>query len=128
MGINLTAGPILLRKSGFTAYDLSSTAPVSVTGIGFKPNLVFFFCAKAGAINASSCFGADDGTNTNTLYQIGTTTAWGANVAKSIDIEDAAGNISTAKITSMDADGFTITPSKTGTPTGSAYILYVALG
>ena len=106
---------------GFTV-DVSTTGSQAVTGVGFVPTRCFFNAANNGAvtINLISIGFSDSGKS-------------GASIGGYTDVGDAfgaapvpflmtnSGGTTQAQfiIASYDADGFTITKAKTGSPTGT---------
>lgn len=113
-------------KTGNTTHDISATGTQAIT-VGFQPTMVLIFQALAS--NRASV-GLDDGTRQFCIYfpnLTDTSGASGASNANSIIAIASSGNFATAKITSLDTNGFTLTWSKTLSPTGTATILYVAI-
>lgn len=113
----------LLSKIKIGTRDLTAaTGDVSYTGVGFTPTALIGF-AKNGA---SASWGAvdsaktGDGVNykTGTGYYGHSTDGYGANLLFVIDM--GSGNFQTATVKTYDADGFTLTWTKTGSPTGTA--------
>jgi hypothetical protein len=94
---------------------------VGITGVGFTPKIILFAGNAAGI--APQFFGAGKvGANFAMPYG-GISTSY-ALKCETVD----AGKYQTAIVKSLDVDGFTLTWSKTSTPTGTATIGYVALG
>jgi hypothetical protein len=101
------------------------------TGIGFKPAMLIFFACNSGAVYGA-CWG----------FSIGTATAANINMYDSypsagnsytttqggcIYIYDDAGKTYAGIVKSQDADGYTITWTKTGTPAGTLESLVIAI-
>jgi homoserine acetyltransferase len=87
-----------------------------------------FLLSNVAATGAMS-IGIVEGTNNSVLYDnaansAGTYNNTGTNC---ILLLTAASQAATASLTSMDADGFTITWAKSGTPTGTATVRFLAL-
>lgn len=115
------------RKAGSFSFDISAAnGTTAVTGLGFKPRAVHFVAAVNGDSKASA--GVDDGVTPGCIFQsiADGTSAWGVDSTYSIRMQGAAGNFTGASITSLDADGFTITRAKTGSPTGTCTVKYIA--
>lgn len=116
-------------KIGSFTFDLSTaTGSQSYTGVGFKPRLILFFAAVNG-VAGNACLGLDNGSttqyfsdnhnNTNDAYEIAATA--------SIRIATTGSGQQKFAITSMDADGFTGTWTKTNSPTGTLLVFYLAI-
>jgi hypothetical protein len=100
----------------------AASGNVSTTGAGFTPRQVMFFAGVAS--NKTASWGSDDGTSqvcTNQLY----TEDMSSNTSSSIDLETASGARQEAVVNSLDSDGFTLTWTKTGSPTGTATIIAI---
>lgn len=90
----------------------------AVTGVGFRPSKILFI----GAVGTmSNTVGIDDGTIAFAICgaDSGAVLDWST---YSIYVRISSGNQYEGKITSFDADGFTITWVKQGLPTGTANI------
>lgn len=113
------------HKVGSFTRDLSTASGTqAVTGVGFAPKVVKFESGRDGG--GGNEYGLDDGTTSNSW---GRTTA-----ASSFDLfstqsigHGEIGASYTGEITSLDSDGFTITWTKTGSPTGTLTVNYWAL-
>jgi hypothetical protein len=107
-------------------HDVSVDSAQGVTGIGFRPSSVIFLAnVNTGGGNASIGFGnlTQDKCIMNVNEQ--TPDAWSrATVSAFVMLGAAAENSFT--VTSLDIDGFTVTWSKSGTPTGTARTMFMA--
>lgn len=104
--------------------DVSLTTAQSITTLAFQPKAVIFLAAIDG-INSAS-WGIDDATNHMCINQR-TTNVFLYNATMSITPTDNAVDTSSqGYVASMDATGFTLTWGKTGSPTGTARIIYLA--
>lgn len=125
---------LLVSSDGLPAYgatskfdsftrDLSVAAGTqSITGVGFKPSKVIFISGMNGAFAG---VGIDDGTK-HGLAGAGSVPV--VSGTYSILVSDASfANSQQAYISSLDSDGFTLTWAKTGTPTSTQTVLYLAL-
>lgn len=113
-------------KTAWISRDMTTASgSQAVTGLGFKPSMVIFFAVGSG--NQVS-YGVDDGggINANCIYYLSSTSA---NIygGQSIGLYTSVGVEYSGKISSLDSDGFTINWTKSGSPTGTAYIIYLAL-
>lgn len=113
-------------KVGLTTRDVSlASGSQAVTGVGFKPKCIDFIVNINGTVAAS--WGFDDGTTAEgMLTNNGGTAGQFSSSTSSIFIVVSAGNTYTGKISSLDADGFTIAWTKSGSPTGTAQVIYKA--
>jgi hypothetical protein len=108
---------------GYLIKDMSGAAGTTViTGLGFKPSSVKF----QGCIPGTStiCDGFDNKGQAQLRYSIGTSFYWNGN--NSVGAEVTSGNYQLGLITDFSNDGFTITWSKAGTPTGNLLVQYEA--
>ena len=125
---------ISLAKVGLvTRVMTAASGAVAYTGIGFKPKIMYFMTYVAGAGGSlSSSKGFDDGTTAFGLLDYTLTgadpTFTGSQTISIYGFDDAAGaNTQSAKIQSLDADGFTLIWTKAGTPTATLTIGYMAV-
>lgn len=124
--------PVFLNpqfKIGTFTRDTSlATGTQSITGVGFKPRLVFFLFGSSSGGNSGSV-GFDNVTNAGSLSNANSVTAgtWAVNASSSIIDTVGVGVTYTGNIQSMDSDGFTISWVKTGAPSGTLTGVYCAL-
>jgi len=110
-----------LKIGSFTRDTAAASGDVAYTGVGFKPSVVIFI---AGHSTTSASIGISDGTTHGSIYA---RTANGMETY-AFSLSDAAGsNWQLAIIKSMDADGFTLTWTKGGSPSGTDTINYLAI-
>jgi hypothetical protein len=110
---------------GTTTYDVSTASGTkTITGLAFQPSLVLFMTCIS-ATNAAS-WGWDNGTNKFSISRRGTTADFVTSSVNSVTAIVSSGNSQTGSISSFTSDGFVITFVKTGTPTGTADIAYLA--
>ncbi len=113
------------KVGSFTRDTSTASGTQAVTGVGFKPKAVIFFGTQVNTVETT--WGFDDGTTPAYMNRYGATNFnidAGTNSISSI--ETAGGNEYAGKISSLDSDGFTITWAKTGSPTGTLYVIYLA--
>jgi len=115
-------------KAGSFTRDISTVSGTqAVTAVGFKPKAIVFL----GGINASHqiSYGFTDGTSYMCVYDlIDVSLKYGVNAGFCIGVVGATGSdLAIATISSLDSDGFTLSWTKTGSPTGTATIGYLAL-
>ncbi len=117
------ASPVVLSKVKAATRDMAaSSGDVSYTEIGFCPSVIIAIAAYAIGIVGVG----DSAKAVGSIYSIALGTE-GLAGATLIHLENAAGGIQTAIIKSYDADGFTLTWTKTGSPTGVKSIYFLCL-
>ena len=124
----LTGLTAFSRKIGsFTRNTSLAGGTQAVTGVGFQPQIILFL-ANQDASNEIS-FGFTDGTNKGCIARSASANLYYVSTSYSIrDIEASGMTTATYEgAVSMDSDGFTVTWTKTGTPTGTLTVLYLAL-
>ncbi len=107
-----------------TTRDISVTGAQAITGAGFAPKGAVVMAGFSGGSPGAS-IGITDGAGGYSLinyypYVVG---QFVISTASLIDLIISNGNFANATITSLDADGMTITWAKTGSPTGTATLL-----
>ncbi len=111
-----------LKMGLFTRDMTAATGNVSYTGVGFKPAGLFFF----GGISATltHTIGAHFLTFTGSLaYYANNTVNLDNNYGIALHVDGV--NHQKAGISTLDSDGFTLTWTKTASPTGTATIYYL---
>lgn len=108
--------------------DLTATGgQVSYTGIGFTPSAIISMAGLGADITS---IGVSDSAKGGLLLSGGPT--WATNtgaVGANLGLySSSGGNYQTWNVYSYDADGFTLTWSKTGSPTGTLYISFLCFG
>jgi len=135
-GLNLTSinisnnvgstGLTQVKTGSFNRDTSTASGTQAITGVGFRPKSVIFI----GGINSAApvSWGVDDGATPVGMGDWGGVSAGTYNTAQpySIALLFSSGNYYQGKIQSFDADGFTINWLKTGSPTGTATITYIA--
>jgi hypothetical protein len=102
----------------FTRNLTTATGTQTVTGAGFTPSLVLFMATISG-VNTFS-LGYDNGSGAATSYCIQLNTAtWVVTSNASIIITSGAGAFQVGFISSFNSDGFVVSWTKTGSPTGT---------
>lgn len=100
----------------------ASSGDVSYAGIGFRPTSLVFLAGNG----ASFSVGLDNATNHGNIYSVSPSYTDSGNT--SIGIVDGSLNGQTGFVKSLDEDGFTISWTKTGTPSGfNIDVYYLAL-
>jgi len=112
----------------FTRDSAAGSADVTYTGVGFKPKAIIFLGSPLSAANGVT-WGMDTITSkfrVSGLYSSGL--VFYSDNTCSIAIAITISDVQSGVVKTFDADGFTITWTKAGTPTGIATIGYLAIG
>ena len=115
-------------KVGSFTRDLSlESGNLSITGLGFKPKAIILFAADSSSAHKMS-IGFSDGTNNMMLadYGNGNPGVWYAYGPRAFWILVDGSSYVTGTI-SFDSDGFTLALTKTGSPTGTVTVGYLAM-
>lgn len=106
----------------FTYNLTTASGTQTITGVGFTPSLVIFLGLLENSTTAV-CMGFDNGTTHYPIYG-NAGPVWFVSNAGTISIVliTSAGNQQVAAISSFNSDGFVLTWTKTGSPTGTATI------
>lgn len=115
-------------QTGSLTRDLSAaTGNVAYTGVGFVPTSIVFFSTVS---TKSYSYGASDSDKNGQgiYYVLGGASGLisDAQVDAVIYGQAASSNYQVAKVATYDADGFTLTWTKTNTPTGTLIVSYIA--
>lgn len=115
------------KKIGsFTIDTSTATGTQAVTGVGFQPQLILFLACQDTTDEVS--VGFDDGTNKGSVgFYNGN---WYISTSYSISDLEAVGVTPATYygvVSALGADGFTVSWTKTGSPTGTLTVLYLAL-
>jgi len=111
----------------FSIDTTTATGTQAITGVGFVPQVCIFFATDSQAAGESS-WGMDDGSGENCVYDSHNGTANTYTSIATISIRDlqSAANYYSGEVQSFDSDGFTITWTKNGSPTGTLIIKFIA--
>lgn len=111
----------------FSRAASADTADISYSGLGGTPKFVFFLSAISGQQQA--CIGIDKSDERVGLYNsdMAVNESWTRSANVSIVAHFGASGYQTGKIKTLDVDGFTITWTKSGTPTGMIDVTYLAI-
>ena len=110
----------------FTRDTTVASGTQTVTGVGFQPVGTIFHMAQSGASEAS--WGFDDGTNRKVLLiASNAATTYRNNGTNSIyDSQNVGSTDYKGIVQSFDSDGFTISWTKVGSPTGTITVTFYA--
>ncbi len=107
-----------------------ASGDVAYAGIGFQPRAVIALQISAGdSIVSIGC--GDEDLGEMCIYAIEGSTVWQANTTQIVRGDsDGGGNMQTAVLKTLDADGFTLTWTKTGNGgAGNTYtLIFLCLG
>jgi hypothetical protein len=119
----------LIKVGSFTRDISTASGTQAVTGVGFAPRVVIFLAMLPSVVGGMN-LGFDTGASVFQLVDNGIIAAdqYIQSAVNSILFQISGAAYYQGKITAMDADGFTITWTKTGAPTGTATIGYLAIG
>lgn len=114
----------------FTRVMSVASGDVAYTGVGFKPKAIVIFGYVSNGVVKNSTKGFSDA-STNSQILDYTTTGADSNTTGSPNViylfDDAATlNVNAAIVKTFDTDGFTLTWAKSGTPTMTANLAYLA--
>lgn len=105
----------------------ASGSTTAVTAPGFTPKFVIFLAGQQDT--SESSWGFDDGTTAAVMYDINGAATDVYNLATGVSIrslQTATASYS-GNITSLDANGFTVTWTRASTPSGTMTVYYVAV-
>lgn len=111
-----------------TSRDVSVTGTQAITGIGFKPSAIQIMTTIASAVGTFS-IGYFDGSNGGLIFDKHVEVANAYSHASNnlvIRMQVAFGAETNGFLTSFDSDGFTLNWTKSGSPTGTAQIKFMA--
>lgn len=100
----------------------AATGAVAYTGVGFVPTKITAFAAVDNVIGSSTGFSDSAKTTMVLLSSAGNTRYINTFL---VFVETSAGNYQTAALTTYDADGFTLTWTKTLSPTGTCKLSFL---
>ena len=109
----------------FTRAMTAASGDVSYTGVGFQPNNILFL---AHSTSGSISTGMDNGTSRYAVTTWGKTVPYYSHTAYlSVSMIQSVTQLQTALVKSFDSDGFTLTWTRTGTPSaGDGTVYYMA--
>lgn len=108
----------------FTRDVSTATGSQSVTGVGFTPRVVHFLMGSNGKQTSTGI--AVSGAS-RCVYQDAGSSVFNASGTVCIYWENGGGVNYQGSVSSLDADGFTVSWTKNGSPTGTATIQYLAI-
>lgn len=117
--IGAVGGAVLNKAVSFTRDISTATGTQAVTGVGFAPTAIILFASVNTVAGLSLGFADSAKTGMAILQATDATTVWGP-TANLLYYGNQAGTTYTlANISTYDSDGFTLTVTKNGLPTGT---------
>jgi hypothetical protein len=110
----------------FTRDITTASGTQVVTGVGFTPTKVNFKMVLSSGAGPNMSIGDDVSSSRNCLFDSGSGNYSCSNSFSIYSYGAAGANLYQGLITAFSGDGFTITWTKTGTPTGTITIFYMA--
>jgi hypothetical protein len=123
---DLTLAETRFKVGSFTR-DIATATPSTqaISGVGFKPSSVLIIGTVPGTPKTS--WGVSDLTTDKSVLDYGSISAGTYSFSTYVVyLQPGTTAYANADLTSFDNDGFTLTWSKTGSPTGVAELLYMA--
>jgi hypothetical protein len=117
---------VSLKVGSFTRDLSTATGTAAVTGVGFQPVALILGAGIQGSGAAFWSVGFSDASS-NTSISVLSGSGFSQN-AFCIAVGTSGAAFQTATVDSMDSDGMTLGWTKTGSPTGTATIAYIAIG
>lgn len=119
---------IQVAVGAFTRDLTAANGTQESPSLGFSPKAVFLFAGVESATPMS--IGFDDGSTSGCIASRNAVAAntWNVGSTKSIVMITSASDQNLAEVTTLGADTFTLTWTKTNSPTGTCTINYLALG
>lgn len=119
--------PGLLRAIGTHLFELtrSTGGAQGYTGVGFHPSLLIIFIVDILPTNLDWSLGFGDETGTYCMYQYDNGTNMNTSPTQIVSLRRSVGNTLFGVLTSLDADGFTLTWTLTGAASLKGF--YIAL-
>ena len=119
--------PAMSQVGHFTYDTATASGTQAITGVGFTPSALTLFAAQDTAGQASYGIGAP-GVNYNVVdKQAWVSNYWVPNANNAIYMIQSSSIYSAGVVYSFDADGFTISWTKTGAKTGTVSVYYMAV-
>lgn len=118
-------GGAKVKTGSFTRDMTLASGSQSITGVGFKPQVVIFVGGVAST--SQSTIGFDDASTHASNYYDLVNAAETADFTDSINVDTSAANYYSGHLSSLDSDGFTISWTKVNSPTGTMTVKYLAI-
>jgi len=117
-----------MKIGTFSIDTATASGDQAITGVGFKPSHVIFLLGKSSALSGEISIGFDDGTLAYAIYNLEgqAINRWYRNNINSLNATQDTDVEYKGHITTLGADGFTVSWVKTGAKTGTVAIYYMA--
>jgi hypothetical protein len=125
---DITLGQSVLESVAFVRHTSTASGTQSISTIGFMPRSILFYAAcGAGASTGQVCMGMATSTTALTQYYIANATNvsganWAGNSTAVISLNESSTASYTASMSTFDANGFTLSWTKIGSPSSLAII------
>ena len=114
-------------KNGLITLDVTTaTGTVAVTSLGFTPKNIIFFAVMTTNMGNVGAWGMLGNMTRGVSAYVDYEDVYNYNAA--VQIRSVAGAHQQIDLSSLDSDGFTLSHIKTGSPTGTAGIFWMAFG
>lgn len=118
--LNMTSACSIVQ----TTYNMTTASGnQTITGAGFTPSKVIVL-AVSSVGSTSYSVGMDDLTTHSSIYQVASGNT-GGTTSFSMEIQETNSNSQEGKFTSFNSDGGVIAWTKSGTPTGTATLIFM---
>jgi len=114
-----------IAKIAIGTFSRGSAGAQAITGVGFVPKVVILLAAGCDAATEVFSNGVDNAASPRCNFKGGAVATVYQSSVRSIVVQLDASNFIRGYITSMDADGFTVTWDLVGGAT--AYVVYLAM-
>lgn len=118
---------IKVKVGSFTRDSSLATGTQAVTGLGFSPKALIIVAGQTSSSEVS--WGFNDAITGRTIsdYNLITAGIYNTDQARLIGCFESGANYYLGTLSSFDADGFTISWTKAGLPTGTLTMNYLAI-
>lgn len=125
MGQEIIKGKLKAFVGVFT-YDMAVAGALAITGVGFQPKKLDFVALKNTSTQIT--WGKSDGVNNECVCDDDVLNRFAYFADRIIKLMASSSIRAEATVQSMDTDGFTINRIKAGLPTGTATVIFGAVG
>ncbi len=121
--------PMKVKDGNTTKNMTDASGNESITGVGFKPKVVFFTAVQTATSKMSIGWGTvDTGGKAMADNNAGATGTWVGQPNQGIRAIQSPSDEYAASMSSYDDNGFTLAWTKTGSPTGTLQVYWLAIG
>jgi len=112
-----------IKNIAIGTFSRGSAGAQSITGLGFVPKIIILFAYSADISVEVYSHGFDNVASHYCMYKMGDGVGEYGSAIRSIVVANGAANFIRGYVSSMDADGFTVTWDLTGAATANVYYL-----